>query len=443
MSAHVSGRTNGTGYPNFMALLDGFCELNEDYQGTDLNLYLHGGSFTFHHEDLVHDHNTVDTAFNRLVALETPNTLNTWIVSSAAGFCGYDLMCTGVAVSHSCLLGHTWSHEAGHYFSLKHPFHGWYGNSHNYALPAPDTFLFNWPFQYLCGGDFTLTDTVETELANGSNCAYAGDGICDTQADYLWSRWNCDANNMSNQTLIDPTGVTFRANGSTIMSYANDNCQHNFTNQQVNLMHNYIQDEKPSLMQPNPGYVPITAIATPLSPAAGAIVQSGMVDLSWASSPGSTHYVVQVFTGSGTSNMRMQMIVTDTFTTVSLPAAPVPFSWHVRPFNGMYACTQTSPLQSFRTANLASSTEANGGFVELYPNPAGSESGFVTLAMTGVGNGMAAIQVFNIEGKAVLDEQFQFNGQELLIPINRLTSGVYMLRVQILGNSFVRKLVIQ
>jgi hypothetical protein len=54
----------------------------------------------------------------------------------------------GIVIKKSCLDSKTLSHEMGHYFGLKHTFEG--------------------------GG---------TELANGSNCATAGDEICDTPAD--------------------------------------------------------------------------------------------------------------------------------------------------------------------------------------------------------------------------------------------------------------------
>lgn len=66
--------------------------------------------------------------------------------ASLGGITTFDAL--GIVIKKGCMDAKTLSHEMGHYFGLKHTFEG-----------------------------------NGSELANGSNCATAGDGICDTPAD--------------------------------------------------------------------------------------------------------------------------------------------------------------------------------------------------------------------------------------------------------------------
>jgi hypothetical protein len=105
----------------------------------------------------------------------------------------------GIVIKKTCLAGKTFSHEMGHYFGLKHTFEG-----------------------------------SGTELANGSNCATAGDEICDTPADpfkegdptsgYVDS--NCKFISMKK----DANGQYYNPLVGNIMSYYPCSC--GFTNQQ-------------------------------------------------------------------------------------------------------------------------------------------------------------------------------------------------------------------
>lgn len=139
---------------------------------------------------------------------EVHNMINVYIVGSIvpapeAGFAsmGADYM----VLTHSCVLdGKCWSHEMGHFFSLPHTF---------------DT-------------------SVGAELVNESNCATAGDLICDTPADInpapvsnsgcQWTGTNVDANGDFYTPII-----------GNIMSYHPSPCKTPFTVGQFNKMLNY------------------------------------------------------------------------------------------------------------------------------------------------------------------------------------------------------------
>ncbi|HTA61527.1 MAG TPA: M43 family zinc metalloprotease [Bacteroidia bacterium] len=140
---------------------------------------------------------------------EVHNMINVYIVGSIvpapeAGFAGK----TGdyMVLSHACISDvKCWSHEMGHFFSLAHTF---------------DT----------AGG---------LELVNGSNCATAGDSICDTPADInpapvspapscAWTGTNTDANGDFYTPII-----------GNIMSYHPSGCKTPFTVGQLNKMLNW------------------------------------------------------------------------------------------------------------------------------------------------------------------------------------------------------------
>jgi hypothetical protein len=141
---------------------------------------------------------------------EVHNMINVYIVGSIvpapeAGFAGK----TGdfMVLTHGCVLdGKCWSHEMGHFFSLAHTFDVPNGPS-------------------------------SAEYVNESNCATAGDSICDTPADInpapvspgcTWTGTNTDANGNYYTPII-----------GNIMSYHPAPCKTPFTIGQLNKMLNW------------------------------------------------------------------------------------------------------------------------------------------------------------------------------------------------------------
>jgi hypothetical protein len=141
---------------------------------------------------------------------EVHNMINVYIVGSIvpapeAGFAGK--MGDYMVLTHACLSdGKCWSHEMGHFFSLAHTF----------DVP-------NGP--------------PSAELVNESNCAAAGDSICDTPADInpapvnggcQWTGTNTDANGNYYTPII-----------GNIMSYHPAPCKTPFTVGQLNKILNW------------------------------------------------------------------------------------------------------------------------------------------------------------------------------------------------------------
>jgi hypothetical protein len=111
----------------------------------------------------------------------------------------------GIVISKT-LCPYTVSHELGHYFSLEHTFETSHG----------------------------------LELVNGSNCATAGDSICDTPADpYVTGSSYVNSNCTFTFTGKDTNGDYYDPDVSNIMSYYPDICACKFTHQQYEKMAKY------------------------------------------------------------------------------------------------------------------------------------------------------------------------------------------------------------
>jgi MAM domain, meprin/A5/mu/Secretion system C-terminal sorting domain/Pregnancy-associated plasma protein-A len=152
----------------------------------------------------------------QLAAYDVPNVINIYffgnVTQGGSSYCGYSYLppsADRVIFNKSCIgTGTTeiFLHEMGHYFSLYHT-HG-------------------------------KSNTVRTdELVNGSNCAVAGDDVCDTPADPNLFR---SAGMMSGCTYIgtmnDANGQPYRPDPSNYMSYGPINCRTGFSPQQMSRM---------------------------------------------------------------------------------------------------------------------------------------------------------------------------------------------------------------
>lgn len=150
-----------------------------------------------------------------------PNTIDVVYagVLSIKGACGYATlgpMFDGVIViQNSCSDAEVLLHEMGHYFNLWH--------THDYEVNGK-------------------------EFVNRSNCATAGDELCDTQADpnvYLLVDDGC----IYTGTAKDPNGETYTPPLDNIMSYSMWSCTDKFTPQQYQRMRYYYEKVAMSRLQ--------------------------------------------------------------------------------------------------------------------------------------------------------------------------------------------------
>lgn len=74
------------------------------------------------------------------------------------------------------------------------------------------------------------------ELADASNCATAGDKVCDTPADPGGGDFNCHLIYSSNNPTLDANGHYYVPDVCNFMSWYGTNCRSSFTNEQYNIM---------------------------------------------------------------------------------------------------------------------------------------------------------------------------------------------------------------
>jgi len=153
--------------------------------------------------------NTVNKSANGkdlLIQNYTPNTINLYFASSVideggSNVCGYTFMPSelkdAIIISKDCISGNEIIHQFGHFFNLYH--------THETAFGK--------------------------ELVKDPNCNKTGDLCCDTPADPLISGVNkCEYTGSSKDSKND----YYVPSTSNYMSFSNDECRCNFTNDQFN-----------------------------------------------------------------------------------------------------------------------------------------------------------------------------------------------------------------
>jgi len=205
---HVIGDDNGIGYFNYSNILTALCELNERFEPVGIHFYMW--------QDVNYINNTAysigDDGPTMMKNNNVSKVFNMYFVPEQPDICGYySFGSDAVVIVNGCgLPGKTTIvHELGHYFSLPHTFSGWEGYDPN-------------------GTD----EPWNVEYVNGSNCTSAGDGFCDTPADFISDGWSCPYS----FDRLDPKGDPYHPDSSFYMSYANDACQDRFSEEQIDAM---------------------------------------------------------------------------------------------------------------------------------------------------------------------------------------------------------------
>ncbi len=431
MTIHIMGNDNGQGYFSITKTLNAFCELNEDFETADIQFVLK--DVLYHDETSYFSHQEFEPGYEMMATYNIPNTLNCYIVEDPAGACGYSIYGWGIALKQTCINAgdNTWAHEVGHALSLPHTFSGWEGYDHNYNLPAP-----------------AFVDGTEVERVNGSNCQSAGDGFCDTAADYLNDRWGCSFNGNSTTSQKDPSGVSFYSNGSYFMSYSLDACSYQFSAEQIAAMRANLLDDNEDLMSETQPGEPIIGdiVLAAITPAQGGSAPNpNAVTLQWEPVPNATHYVVQLNPFSFFSVVVNQFIVEGTSLTVNNLLANRSYYWRVRPFNNIYTCAPFSNSRYFTTGSVTGASDLSADQVlNVYPNPIGKGQ-ILQLRASEMMQGQALLTLSSITGSKVWSSMPMLveGDQAIEIDTEGLPVGAYVLRIVQDGNQWQTKLIIQ
>lgn len=370
VQVHLLGTNSGSGRLSPDRLLDAFCRLNADFAASGIRFYFAGewdridSTGWFQHE-------TIQQGIDMMLANNATGALNTYFAANVANNCGYNLPYAGVAVAHGCSgpNEHTWAHEIGHALSLPHPFIGWEGKVYSLANPTPDTVTYDYTHFH----DSLETqipaplDTALVEYLDGSNCLIAADLICDTKADYLSYRWDCDGQGNSLAQQKDPDGATFYSDGTLFMSYADDNCSNRFSDDQIAIMRATLQTEKADWLSVGPPQSDITETAELLSPIGGQLSPSNGTVLQWSAVPHATHYALQVSRFANFQIKELDIATTATSYTIGQLQNNVTYHWRVRPFNSWFACTEMTDSESFKSTVTLAADEPGADGWRCYP----------------------------------------------------------------------------
>ncbi|MFK7937326.1 MAG: T9SS type A sorting domain-containing protein [Saprospiraceae bacterium] len=458
LKIHITG-VNGIGFYPLSKLYDSMCALNEQFEGTDMYFYI-DGEINYIDDARYHRHDSVQEGALMMFEYNVPNALNCYIVGDPAGNCGYNLPYAGVALAPSCIDADnesTWAHEIGHAFSLPHPFLGWEGGQTydgstppNFSQPAPEFVTYDYTYfqDIYIDIDTLIIDTAMVEKMDGSNCAEAADGFCDTKPDYIAQRWDCNGNGESPQSQIDPNGVSFRSDASLYMSYAFDACAGRFSDEQVAAMRANLMDEHPELV--NLDYVVQEVDATaPIEPLADAFVAANNAFFQWEAVEGATTYLLQVsrlpaFSGGNSSITQTILVEGNTYVLDNL-ADDKTYYWHVRPLNNGYFCTEFTETIKFETSEataVATISEVND--FTIIPNITTANS-TVQVALNSSKSFTAQLRLLNVNGQEVQLQQLSVSQgtQHISLKTNNLSKGMYFVVLQKGTEQVVEKLIVQ
>ncbi|HOY08166.1 MAG TPA: zinc-dependent metalloprotease [Saprospiraceae bacterium] len=425
VTVHIIGTDQGTNLFPMDKAVQAICGMNERYTEAKIQFYLMPGDpFRFVNNSDWYEHQYPAGA-QMINQNNIPDRLNAYVVGDPAGNCGYawqDAIVLGSGCSGAS--NSTWSHEAGHHFSLPHPFSGWEGTDWDFSQPAPNT----------------VGNNRQVERIDGTNCEDAGDFFCDTPPDYLHDRWQCDDNHESEQIQHDPNNVAFRSDATLIMGYASDACTSRFTPEQINAMRSNLETEHSGYLQVSePGLMIDDEMAVQLvSPIDSHIVQYNNFELIWNALPNATIYVVEVFLYPNmglTNRLFYKTLYNETSITVD---QPMPNNrtlyWRVRAYNEWDVCNPNDNAQVglLKTRNISATNELERSVTaDLSPNPvAGGQPAMLSVSSDESMD--AKLVVTDAAGRICRQQEVRIypGDNRLDIETASLEAGIYIISLQ-------------
>lgn len=434
---HLVGTDDGKGFISDARVLDAFCTLNRHFVQAGIQFFLKGdirriqNTYFFDHDSgaagiaMMHMHNVAGA-------------VNTYFVENAADACGYTLrdnsgLGVGIALSRSCTgdNGSSWTHEMGHFFSLPHTFHGWERETLNWSLAAPAR----------AGG-------IAVEYADGRNCSVAGDGFCDTPADYLNGRWFCGPEGKSQIVQLDPAGNAFASDGTLFMSYAADPCPSRFSPLQQEAMRAYLKSIRIDLLQGVPQSIHLTLrddlqLLQPTN--ASQIPSFQEVLLSWKRASGAIGYLVELSFLPSFAFVTNSYLTKDSSLLLKDLKPSRNYFWRIRPFSMFSTCRTFSSVQNFVTGSVTALKQPD--FEEhalvLFPNPA-KPSQSISIKFQAENSGRMEFQLMDLMGRIAYSGEWPILSGENLLSLPNLPNqqGTFTLLLRAEGRTFTRKVFI-
>lgn len=218
IQAHVMRDDTGKGGADSLKILLMIDTLNKYFKPINVSFFLCGAINYVNNTDLLTEiDNRSPNFFFPQRFFNRPNAINIYFTNSIAGgalgSAGFPISeSNSITITNRAINSITPVHEMGHYFGLWHTFGK--GNAE------------------LCGTNpSSIPTSFAGELVNGSNCAYAGDNICDTPASPCSrSSWLDGCKYIG--TVRDANGELYKPDVTNIMDYSPVRCQNHFSPEQ-------------------------------------------------------------------------------------------------------------------------------------------------------------------------------------------------------------------
>ena len=409
LTIHIVGTSAGAGYYPLTTLWKMLCNTNQRFEPA--GIYFHvKWPIRYINNSAYYQHSAVD-GYQMMQGNNVANTINVYFVQDPAGACGYfSPGADGVAIAKSCggINSTTLTHELGHFLGLPHTFYGWEG------------------------GNTPSNPERVTRSGPTANCSIAGDGFCDTEADYQAARWQCPYNG----TMTDANGDPYRPDSSMYMGYSTDACMSRFSAMQISRMQNRLATQPNRVNLLNYPSQPYAALDTPtISYPTDSMYANDRV-IRWQAVPGAEYYHVQV-NRFGTGALLHDTLVAGT--SMLTTHATVDYNRYrvrITPLSSSNVCaTKTRELIYYYSPNatttaVGNAVAADAQNVAVFPNPAGAEGW--TVLMGSVPRGTVWLSVVTPSGAVVRGLQKNHPGGAFSTRVNAagLANGLYFIRLQ-------------
>ena len=308
-------------------------------------------------------------------------------------------------------------HELGHFFSLPHPHNGWDAEPYNVDEHGVQVSAFS------PGG-------VLNEKQDGSNCAIAGDFICDTPPDYNFGLGNVGC--LFTEEVLDPDGEQVDPEELLHMGYFLNGCEldeYFFSDMQQDIVLNDLASNARNYLDNN--FTPsTTAVAAPTltSPAAGEVVEGfDGVTLEWESA-GADIFIVRYALFSNLNSGEARIVFGNSVTLTDL-LPDRNYFWEVRALSRSQFCAENviSEKQNFRTG-LSSAVRDVAGLSDwqVSPNPVETDAPlFLSLTAEQAFTGRA--QLVDLAGRVRHEQALQVTPgtQRIALSTAALSPGIY------------------
>ncbi len=348
----------------------------------------------------------------------------------------------------------TIEHEIGHFFSLPHTFRGFDDEPFvaSVARPcAPRTMNFR-------GDNITTENAART--GTDANCSTAGDGFCDTPADYnLGFNWStCNYTGVAK----DPTCVAVDPDEKNLMGYFPTSCTVSFSTMQKNAMINdYTNSSRRQYLRSAPR-VPSQIVMTDanlIAPAHNSTVSSFTpINLDWSDVPGVTGgsfkesgYILEIstvisFLGNTVRILtaNSNMILNSSNTSSGFLVANKKYYWRVRPYGTYKTGGSFSNYNAFTTGTANAVNEIQGiTDFTVSPNPTAAARQ-LSIALTTEKSISSVVKIYNMAGQVVINEmkRFDIGYSNQMLDIQGLSKGVYILTIEAENGVLNKKVVV-